>query len=167
MKEQERIIKTIIESLETIDFIKKYSSVFIKHNDFDNMMTKMNKSENLKTLRSLGYPFKIFSPGQYYNIEETFSNIRFDLNFKINRGFITSYIYLYINNEKVPFKHSNFTFIYRFLLNDMDAKTTAPKFKDLEELKDIIAALLNIYVDFRDDFLFRMRKNQLIDAGEE
>ena len=94
MTNQKNPIQIIINSLKEINFSKRYQTVFLSH--YDDMMTRMNKSENLKVLKSSGYPFKIFNPGQYYELEENIDNIKFMLSFKINKGLITTYLYLAI-----------------------------------------------------------------------
>ena len=54
----------------------------------------MDKKENLKILKELGYAFKIFTPGQHYDYEEKFENIKLSVSFQISGGIISSYIYI-------------------------------------------------------------------------
>ncbi|MGB0870878.1 MAG: hypothetical protein ACPGSD_14885, partial [Flavobacteriales bacterium] len=70
MTENKQIEEKVYASFRKIDFAKRYKTIFETHNDYDLMITRMNKSKNLATLKGLGYNFKIFSPGQYYNFEE-------------------------------------------------------------------------------------------------
>ena len=69
--------------------------------------------------------------------------------------------YLYINDKKVLFEYSNFAFIYRFLIDNMNAETKAPKFRDYEELKVVTSSIIKIYEDFKKEFLLRMETDKL------
>lgn len=147
------IEEKVYKAFNNINFPERYKAIFKKYNDFENMMTRMNKSQNLNVLKELGYDFKIFSPGQYYNMEEQLDELKLKLSFKINKGFITTYIYVYKVEERINISHNNFAFLYRHLINNMNAETTAPKFKDYEELKSVLRELLLIYEDFKNEFL--------------
>lgn len=147
----------VYRAFDNINFSERYKTIFKKYNDFENMMTRMDKSKNIATFKELGYDFKIFSPGQYYNFEEQIEDVRFKLSLRINKGFITEYIYLYIDNEKVNISHNNFAFLYRHLIKNMEAESTALVFKDFNELKSVLKELLSIYEDFKVEFLKQMK----------
>lgn len=143
----------IINSLINIDFTKRYKTIFSKYSNYDDMITKMDKSKNLQTLKTINSSFKIFNPGQYYNLEDNYNDVKFKLSLKINRGFITSYLYIYFNEKKSSYEHNNFAFIYRNILKDNEAETKAPAFKDYTELKLVTSLIYGIYNDFKTEFL--------------
>jgi hypothetical protein len=97
MELQEKIAEIAYQAYKNINFINDYKPTFLKYNfPLDDVMSKMDKKENLKILKELGYSFKIFTPGQQYNYEEVFSNIKLILSSKISGGIINNYIYIYI-----------------------------------------------------------------------
>ncbi len=98
MGKQEKIVEIIYNSYKNIDFIGRYKKVYPKY-FFDrkiiDVMTKMDKKENLKILKELGYTFKIFTPGQHYDYEEKFGNIKLILSCQISGGAVSPSIYIY------------------------------------------------------------------------
>ena len=98
MKEQEKIVEVIYKSYKNIDFIKRYKEIYPKFffdRNITDVLTKMDKKENLKIIKELGYTFKIFTPGQHYQFEEKFENIKFCLSSQISGGAVIPYIYIY------------------------------------------------------------------------
>ena len=95
MQKQEKIVEIIYETYRTIDFISKYKAIYPKYYfDIDAKMSRMNKKENLNVMKNLGYKFKIFTPGQYYEYEETFDRLELVLSCQINKGLVMPYIYI-------------------------------------------------------------------------
>ena len=155
--DEEILIKAIQKSYNSINFTERYRKIMEQYNDFNNRMHKVDKNEILKTLKHLGYNFKIFSPGQECYLEESISNFKYDFSFNSKNGIMQIYISIYFNNIKVKYQE-NFAFIYRALMGDMNLNTTAPKFKTYDEFKEIINSLLKIYEDFKNEFLKRMNE---------
>lgn len=97
MSKQEKTAAIAYQAYRNIDFINKYRSIYPKYFfDIDSIMKKMDKRENLKILKELGYNFKIFTPGQHYNYEEKYGNVKLVLSSQISGGIITPYIYIYM-----------------------------------------------------------------------
>jgi hypothetical protein len=167
MKKQEKIVEIIYETYRSIDFINKYKDLFSTYNfDLDTIMSRMNKRENLNVIKELGYKFKIFTPGQYYEYEETFENIKLALSCQISGGMVTEYIYIYIDGENINHRYglrNNLAFVYRTLLNSPQEKLNAPKFRNYEDLKEIMKSIIEIYEDFKKEFLSRMKAEKLME----
>jgi hypothetical protein len=142
------------QSFRNIDFVTKYKKIMDEHNHpLNEILSKMDKPTIAKTFKELGYNFKISSPGQFYVFYETLREYSFKVSFQISGGIITSYIYLYYNNNIVKIDYTNFAFIFRFLKNNMDEITNAPKFKNYDELRIILKNILKIYEEFKSEFL--------------
>lgn len=157
MIEDQMIIEKIEESFKAIRIVDRYVKLSENHNDFNNLMKRMDKRANLDVLKKLGYTFKIFTPGQHYNFEESFKHYKIVFSCQISGGIIAPYIYVYANGHQIPFKYPHFGFISRFLMGNMEAKITASVFGDLEEFEEIMKELLSIYEDFKTEFLKRVK----------
>ena len=111
----------------------------------------------------LGYTFKIFTPGQHYNYEESVGNIKLVLSSKISGGIINNHIYIYLDSIKIDvnFLKSNLAFVYRHLINDNEAYITAPTFRNLDDFKNAMTDIISIYEDFKKEFLKLIENNKL------
>lgn len=164
MNNQGKISEIIYHSYNNIDFINKFKVGFLKYNfPLDSIMKRMDKRENLKILKELGYNFTIFSPGQHYNYTEEFGNIKLILSCQISGGIITEYINIYYDGEKIDSNYcrANLTFVYRHLVGDMNALTNAFKFRNFEDFKNAMSDIILIYEDFKKEFLKQMQENSL------
>lgn len=166
MNKQEQTAQIAYKAYINIDFNNKIKSNSLKY-DFpsDEIMKKMDKKENLKILKELGYEFKVFTPGQYYNYEEVFGNIKLVLSCQIGGGIITEYIYVYIDNEKIDVNllRSNLAFVYRYLLNNSDAEISACTFRNFDDFRDAMGDIIGIYEDFKKEFLKLMEEHNLLE----
>jgi hypothetical protein len=128
-------------------------------------MSKMDKRMNLNILKNLGYDFTIFSPGQHYNYEEVFKNLKLKLSCKIGGGIINTYIYIYVDNEKISsdLYEESLTFIYRKLIDDKNAVTNAFKFRNFDDFKCAMSDIIGIYEDFKTEFLKLMKEKGLLE----
>lgn len=160
MNNQEQVISIIKESYLSIDFVNRYKKIFTKFNlDLDVILKRMDKKENLKVMKNLGYNFKISSPGQYYNYEEEFDNIKLTLSCQISRGMVFPYLYIYIDGNRIP-SGQKLTFVYRELVGNMNAPANALMFRDYKDLKDIMASVINLYEDFKNEFRHRTKLSE-------
>jgi hypothetical protein len=95
MEIQEKIAQLAYQAYNNIDFVYKLKTNSMKYDfSLEKIMKKMDKRENLNILKKLGYNFKIFTPGQHYDFEEEFGNIKLKLSCQISGGIITDYIYI-------------------------------------------------------------------------
>ncbi|MDR6969461.1 hypothetical protein J2X31_003492 [Flavobacterium arsenatis] len=165
MNIQEQTSKIAYQAYRNIDFVRKLKNNSLRY-DFplDNIMKKMDKKENLKILKELGCDFKIFTPGQHYNYEEVFGNIKLILSCQISGGIITDYIYIYVDGNKIDgtLLKSNLGFVYRYLLNDKEAEIKASKFRNFDDFRNAMGDILSIYEDFKTEFLKLMKEENLI-----
>ena len=150
------------KSFSNIDFTNKYKKLMDNHkHSLDDILKRMDKSIIKKTFKEIGYDFKISSPGQFYVFYETIGNYSFKVSFQITGGIVIIYIYIYINHEYIKVANNNLTFLYRYLLNDMNLVTNQPTFINYEELKTILINILNIYEDFKKEFLKLLKEENL------
>ncbi|MFD2915232.1 hypothetical protein [Psychroserpens luteus] len=165
---QEKVAKIAYQAFRNIDFVNKLKTGSLKYKfPLDDVMKKMDKKENLKVLKKLGYDFKIFTPGQHYKYEEVFGNIKLILSCKISGGIINDYIYIYINGEKIDVNllQSNLAFIYRYLINDLNAEISAFKFRDYIDFKNAMRDITNIYEAFKIEFLRLMKEQNILSVS--
>jgi hypothetical protein len=162
MNEQKRIVELTYKTYKSIYFESKYNKIYTKyHLDIDTIMSRMNKKENLNVIKKLGYVFKIFTPGQYYEYEENFGNVKLALSCQISKGLVIPYIYVYVNNENINYRYglrNNLGFVYKQITNDFEQIVNALGFRNYEDLKGIMAGVIGIYEDFKKEFLPRMEK---------
>jgi hypothetical protein len=152
------------KSFSNIDFINKYKKLMDDHNhSLDDILKRMDKSIIKRIFKEIGYDFKISSPGQFYVFYETFKNMSFKISFQITGGIVIIYVYIYINHEYIKVANNNLTFLYRFLLADMNKVTNQPTFTNYEELKTILINILNIYEDFKNEFLRLLKEENLLE----
>jgi hypothetical protein len=165
MELQVKIAELAYQTYNSIDFVNRLKNNSLKY-DFplDDIMKKMDKKENLKILKELGYNFKLLSPGQYYNYEEEFENIKLILSCQISGGIIADYIYIYIDGTKIEgnLLKSNLAFVYRHLMNDKEAIINACKFRNFEDFRNAMSDIINIYEDFKREFLKLLLENNLL-----
>jgi hypothetical protein len=155
----EVLLKKIEDSYRSIDFAIRYKKLMNEHNDFQNRLQKVEKKEVLAVLKNLGYNFKVFSPGQDFYIENVTGEYKFIFSFKCKSAIMENYIFVYYNNAKIIYEE-NLAFIFRALMGDMNTSTTAPKFRDYEEFQKIITLILQIYEDFKTEFLKQVAQTE-------
>jgi len=165
MKRQDKIIKIIHDSYLAINLIDRYKNLFPKFNfDLDLIMSRMNKKENLNVIKGLGYDFKIFTPGQHYNYVEQFDDTKLILSCQISKGMVFPYIFIYVNDNKIglPYR-AKLSSTYRMLLNSPQEKLNSLKFRNYEDLKEIMKSVIEIYEDFKKEFLKRIDESDLLE----
>lgn len=165
MNIHEQTAQIAYQAYRNINFVNKLKSNTLKYKfSLDEIMSKMDKKENLKILKELGYNFKIFTPGQHYDYEEIFGNIKIILSCQISGGIITEYIYIYIDGTKIEgtLLKSNLAFVYRYLLNNKEAEITAFKFRNFYDFRNAMSDIISIYEDFKKEFLKLMAENNLL-----
>ena len=166
MEVQEKIAELAYQAYRNIDFVNKLKKISLKY-DFplDDLMKRMDKKENLKILKELGYNFKIFTPGQHYNYEEVFGNIKLIFSCQISGGIITEYIYIYLDGTKIEgnLLKSNLAFVFRNLLNNKEAEITACTFRNFNDFRDAMSDIISIYEDFKKEFLKLLKENNLLE----
>lgn len=151
--ENKKIAQKVHQSLKNIAFVPRYKAIMSSHNHKrDEILSKMNKSNILNAFKRLGYSFKISSPGQFYVYIEKMEHISLKLSMQISGGMITSYLYVYENDHIIDLEETNFAFIYRHMLGNMEEETNAPKFKDYIELEQILKKILDLYESFKTEF---------------
>jgi hypothetical protein len=163
----EKVIELVYNSYKNINFIERYSNIFPKYLfEIDSLMKKMDKKENLKILAAFGYVFKILTPGQYYNYEETFGNIKLILTFQISGGVITPYIFIFLDEINIDYKYNfsqNLGFIYKKMTNNYEQTVNAFCFRNFDDFKNAVSDIISIYEDFKKEFLKLLKENDLLE----
>ena len=113
----------------------------------------MDKTIIIRSIKELGYNFKLSSPGQFYVFYETQGEYSFKVSFQISGGIIGIYVYLYLNHNFIDIDNNKLSFLFRYLVNDMNAEINAPTFTNYDELKKILKDILKIYEEFKIEFL--------------
>jgi hypothetical protein len=148
------IEKLYYESLVKISFTDKYKKVFLGHSDYNQRLSKMSKKDILNSFKKKGYSLRVSSPGQYYIYEEKIESITLRLMFQISGGMTTEYLQILDKNgTRFEIMNDNLAFAYRYMIGNMDAEVNAPIFKDYEELAEIIGDFMEIYKDFKSEFI--------------
>lgn len=166
MDTEKKAVEIAYKAFRNINFIRRLKDGSLKF-DFPSseIMKRMDKKENLRILKELGYSFKIFTPGQYYDFEEVIGNVKLILSSQISGGIITNYIYIYINDIKIDHKfkfEENLGFVYRYLMDDMNAEITAYTFRNFDDFRNAMADIISIYEDFKKEFLKLMKEENLL-----
>lgn len=145
------------QSFRNIDFVIKFKKIMDEHiHPLDDILPRMDKPTIVKTFKEIGYNFKISSPGQFYIFYETVGEYSFKVSFQISGGIIGVYIYIYLNHNYINIDNNKLSFLYRYLVNDMNAEINAPTFTNFDELKIILENILKIYEEFKIEFLQRV-----------
>lgn len=151
--ENDKLLPLIEASYRNINFISRYKELMLRHNNFESRLLKIDKKEILKILKELGLSFKIFTSGQDFYLEDKVHDFKFTFSFNAKNGIMASYIYVYRNEDKIPFPYPNLGFVYKFLLDNMDLNINALNFRDYQDFKKIMYPLIQIYEDFKGEFL--------------
>ena len=154
-------INAIHKAYQNIDYVNRFEKI-LTHTDFQNRLRKIDRNKTLQALRELGYVFKVRTPGPEFILEEIVSELKFKFSLDIKGGIILSFIYVYLNDEKIEFPHPNMVFTYKYLLNDLD-KLMNPStvFVDHEEFKIIVKDLLILYEDLKVEFFNELKARGL------
>jgi phosphoserine phosphatase len=149
----EILLEKIENTYRSIDFENRYKKLMAEHNDFNNRLQKIEKKEILAVLKGLGYSFKVFSPGQDFYVENITEKYKFIFSFKCKNAIMENYIYVYRDNQKLPYSNPNLAFTYKHIVGNIIVPVNAQNFKDYKEFEEIIKEILSIYEDFKVEFL--------------
>jgi len=155
---------TIKKIFLNIGFVERYKTLSAKFNEsnFDLLLKKIDSKSVLSVFEQLGYKAKYFSLEKDYVITGISSNnLVIQLNFNLKNGILNNYLWVLMGEDKKSlFPESNFSFIYRYLVNDPQGKITKPTFKNLEEFKTIIGEILSMYEDFKQGLDNQLKMQQ-------
>lgn len=149
----EEIKNSYYESFRKINFIERFERIRESFNDFDNRMTKLDNKEVKRIFNEQGYNVKVFSPGQDFYYEEFFGD--FKLHFEITKkgGIIQNRIDVYFKGEVPEKLDTNFYFLYRVLIKNMNLEISTPIcYSCIEDFEQILKEYLSIYEDFKQEF---------------
>jgi hypothetical protein len=149
-------VQHIENAFRAVDVVNRYSKILSGRQDVKNIISRMDRKENLNVLRRMGYEFKIFSPGQHYELIENFGRFKFVFSSQISKGIIAPYIFIYVDENKIPFKYTSIPLVCRYLKGNMNGIGGNIVVKDLSDFEEVMIELLSIYEDFKKEFLKRV-----------
>lgn len=136
------------DALKKIDFSNRFQILYNNYQYTDDYMSSIQKKDVLNIFNKLGYKFK-FIDRSYLLLEEIGDlRIQFVINIK---GNVLGYIYVWYKNELLDIVSGHFTHIRNHLENIEEF--IAPTYKNHEELEKILKEYLNIYEDFKIEFI--------------
>lgn len=147
--------QSISEALNKVDFVKRYKSLSEKYNEgnYDLLLNKIDKKVVLKILKDLGYEFTYSATSKDFIYKEAKDDLSFQLNLNFKNGICSQFIGVYYKGNYVEYASPNWAFIYRHLLQDMNAPVTSAKVMSYEELTEVSKIILQIFSDFKSEFL--------------
>ena len=148
-------MQILVEALNRISFVERYKEISQRHNEpnYDLLQKRVDKKQILGIFSVLGYRFKYIPVERFFVLSETVEDFEFKIDIKITSGICTFYMGVVHKGEYINHQYTNLAFLYRYLINDMDAPTTAPKYKDHEEFKAIAVAWMGLFEDLKKEFL--------------
>jgi len=161
--EKETITLLIGEAFKKIEFVKRYKLLSEKYNedDYDILLSKVDKKIVLKILEDLGYNFMYSSISKDFIYKEQIEDFSFQLNLNFKNGICSQYIGVYYLGNYIDYVSSNWAFIYRKLVDDINASITSAKFTTYEELFAISKDILLIFSDFKNVFMKQVSETDL------
>lgn len=153
-------IEHIENAFKAVDIVNRYSEILTGRQDVNNIIVKMDKKEILSALRKLDCVFKASSPGQYYEIVENNGRFKVVFSSQISKGIIAPYIFVYLDENKIPFKYTSMPLVCRYLKGNAKENGGNIVFKDPSDFEKIMKGLLAIYEDFKKEFLRRVQAEE-------
>ena len=136
-----------------INFANKFLGVkskFINNGEERHLFTK---HEIIQLFKEIQKPCK-YIKGPAYVINREFENYKFELSFVMVKNSLQVYIYVYNNNELIEDGGvSNFSYILNFLEYDENIINRNFGLNSLEDLKQYILDMIEIFDDFVDAYI--------------
>ena len=132
-----------------IRLVERYGELANQFSDFDNKISKLDKKEISKIIKSCGYSF-VYIDRCYY-IKETAGDFTFHTRIELSGGVARMVLNAEKNNEWQDFRGGSIGRINKLLL-DLETGTLVC-FSNYEQLSIILRAYFSIYEDFKIEFL--------------
>ncbi len=141
------------KALANIDFFPRYENLSNQHKrDWNNdPPVKISSAQMIELLGSLGHKAKYIKKENFYELEEEIIghfSFGFHICFKYER---TELIWL-VYNEKGASFGGPWTLFSRLLINP-DYIIKYPVFRSIDELKEILVGVFDIYEDFKKEVI--------------
>lgn len=149
------MIDLLLKTLAKIHLIERYKVICEKHNDFQNRLDKTNKKQLLSIFKNLYPSVKYEGLDKLYSIFFNVNEFKIIFCSKLHNGIVEPFFYIGKGDNEHIF-YNRFDFICVDLDENFDRKIcNIPKYSSEEELEQILKELLNIYEDFKIEFLKR------------
>lgn len=138
---------------EKIKFAERYRTLCDTHQDFGNRLRGVHAPIYKSALEKIGYEFKYYSNGNFYQIINVNDGCEFMLNLILKDGLVESLLYIKINNNTI-IPHGRFD----FLPEDMDIpferkRHNLPMYGSEAELEEILRGIFSIYEDIKKEVM--------------
>jgi hypothetical protein len=154
MNDQKQLMQILVDSLKRISFAERFKRISENHNEsnYDLLPQRVDKKQILQILKDLGYKFTYIPIERFFCFGETIDDFEFKTDIKIKSGICTIYMIVIHQGEYIN-HHTNLGFLYRYLIGDMSAPITAPKYRDYQEFRTIARSLMSLLEDLKEEFL--------------
>jgi hypothetical protein len=151
-------IDTFRLAIDAIDFSSKFKQISISfHNgNRDELLKRIDKKIVNEIFNELGYKAKYYSYGDYVISVDDEWGYQYTITVNLKHGIMINHFGLSFKGQEIELPESNFGFIYRYHLNDMNAEITAPTFRNAADLKLLIKDIMNLFNEIVVEFSKRI-----------
>lgn len=149
MNKEDFLQKEVETALNNIDFIPRYKAIAEQYSKRDESF-KFQNQEIIQIAEEMGVAIKYSKTKEFY-YEETNSGFTFKIGFTIRFNSFDFGLSI-INNDKMIKSSSPWGFLVQ-LMSDGTDKASKIMFCDLDEVKEILKAVFNIYADLKKAIL--------------
>jgi len=146
--------------LKEVNFVERYKVICKNHNDFENSMSGAKNTLYNEVLNRLGYDYKYYSNGSFYQIISKINDIKLQLHLVLKNGIIEPLLYVKVGGETINPK-GRLDFIPQKMGIEFNrALYNIPKYTSEAELEEILKELFSIYEDIKKEMIKEFRKNE-------
>ncbi|MEX1003204.1 MAG: hypothetical protein WDZ35_13885 [Crocinitomicaceae bacterium] len=133
--------------LKDINFVNRYKSICSNHNDLKSSMSGNFRDQYIKILADLGEEFKYFKKENFFRQEVDINDITLGIQLTLKNGLVEASLDFQVNGHYIA-PDGRLDFIPAQLDEEFDrSRYNLPKYKSIEELKQILTDLFEIKRD--------------------
>lgn len=142
-----------VDLFESLDFYNWYKELISKYNcEEEEILRKVDRKVIETILKDLGYCFSYYSSSKIFNVPTKYNGIDFYCNPEIKDGLVRVYLYAENSSSKVKVG-DNLISICRLIEiakgKDSGKYMLLPRFRNHEELKEIMRSIFDKYEEFK------------------
>jgi hypothetical protein len=138
-------------ALENIDFIERYKNLSMKYAfDTNECFASYENSEVLNIFSELGYKVTFNKSENFFKVIEKTPLFKFQFNISLKYGLVE--LIWAVWKDKTYYGGNAWVMMKR-LLEGNDENLKDPRFRNYEDLKEILTEAFAIYEDFKREFL--------------